>query len=106
MLACFRKWSFCACAVILGSCSEGTTGPPVIDPPPTDTIPPVLQREMRGLWIATVANIDWPSRTGLTTDQQRAELIDLLSRAASTGINTIIFHVRPAGDAVYQSSLE
>jgi uncharacterized lipoprotein YddW (UPF0748 family) len=63
-------------------------------------------REMRGLWIATVNNIDWPSRSGLTADQQRAELTDLLDRAASAGFNAVIFHVRPAGDAVYASSIE
>lgn len=61
---------------------------------------------MRGLWIATVANIDWPSRTTLTADQQRAELVDLLDRASAAGINAVMFHVRPAGDAVYFSDLE
>ena len=61
---------------------------------------------MRGLWIATVANIDWPTRRDLTADQQRAELIDIYTRAVAAGINTIVFHVRPAGDAVYASSLE
>jgi uncharacterized lipoprotein YddW (UPF0748 family) len=73
---------------------------------PTDTVTPAIQREMRGLWIATVANIDWPSRNTLTGDQQRTELIGILDRAAATRINTIVFHVRPAADAVYQSSLE
>jgi uncharacterized lipoprotein YddW (UPF0748 family) len=58
------------------------------------------------MWIATVANIDWPSRKSLSADQQKAEMIDILDRAASTGINTIVFHVRPAGDAVYSSQLE
>ena len=83
--------------------SEGITGPPVTPP---DTAAPALQREMRGLWIATVANIDWPSRSSLTADAQRAELIDILDRASSLGTNTIVLHVRPAGDAVYQSQLE
>jgi uncharacterized lipoprotein YddW (UPF0748 family) len=58
------------------------------------------------MWIATVANIDWPSRNSLSADQQKAEMIDILDRASATGINTIIFHVRPAGDAVYSSQLE
>src|SRR5947207_4934937 len=61
---------------------------------------------MRGLWIATVGNIDWPSSSTLTADQQRAELVDIMTRAAATGLNTIVLHVRPAADAVYQSSLE
>ena len=61
---------------------------------------------MRGLWVATVANIDWPSRSTLTADQQRAELVSILDRAAAAGFNAIIFHVRPASDAVYRSSIE
>jgi len=61
---------------------------------------------MRGLWIATVANIDWPSRTTLTADQQRAELDDILDRAAAGGFNAVFFHVRPASDAVYESAVE
>jgi uncharacterized lipoprotein YddW (UPF0748 family) len=61
---------------------------------------------MRGVWIATVANIDWPSSKTLTADQQRVELADLMSRAANAGFNAIILQVRPAGDAVYQSDIE
>lgn len=61
---------------------------------------------MRGMWIATVANIDWPSRTGLNVPQQQAELIDLLDRASAAGINAVMFHIRPAADAVYRSSIE
>lgn len=87
----------CAC----GSDKSITGVTPLPDPEP-----PALVRETRGMWIATVANIDWPSRNNLSADQQRAELIDLLDRAAATGINTVVFQVRPAGDAVYDSSLE
>ena len=65
-----------------------------------------VAREMRGLWIATVANIDWPSARNLAADQQRAEMIDILTKAQAAGLNTIVLHVRPAGDAVYQSALE
>ena len=83
--------------------SEDVTGPP---PVTVDTNPPAIQREMRGLWVATVANIDWPSRTGLTADQQRAELTSILDRAAAAGFNAIVFHVRPAADAVYRSPIE
>jgi uncharacterized lipoprotein YddW (UPF0748 family) len=91
-------------ALLLAACSDkDITGP---DPQPADTAPPALTREMRGLWIATVANIDWPSRSGLSADQQRAELIDILDRAAALGMNAIVLHVRPAADALYDSALE
>lgn len=95
-----------ALLMLLAACSQGkdVTGPAVIVVP--DTNPPALQREMRGLWVATVANIDWPSRPTLTAEQQRAELVSILDRAASVGFNAVIFHVRPASDAVYRSAIE
>src|SRR6478672_3152482 len=68
--------------------------------------PPALDREFRGVWIATVANIDWPSKPGLTTAQQKAELITLLNRAAELKLNAVIFQVRPAADAMYLSQIE
>jgi uncharacterized lipoprotein YddW (UPF0748 family) len=87
--------------------SAAVTEPaPVIPVTPVDTGPPTIQREMRGLWVATVANIDWPSRNNLTADVQRAELIDILDRAAASGFNAIVFHIRPACDAVYRSTIE
>lgn len=90
----------------MAACSGGTdsTAPGPISP--ADTAAPPLEREMRGLWIATVANIDWPSTRTLSASQQKAELIDILDRAKAAGLNTIVFHVRPAGDAVYDSPLE
>jgi len=45
-------------------------------------VPPAPIREFRAAWIATVANIDWPSKPGLPVAQQQAELISLLDRAA------------------------
>jgi uncharacterized lipoprotein YddW (UPF0748 family) len=89
----------------LAACSRGTdiNAPPIVTP---DTTPPALMREMRGLWVATVANIDWPSRSTLTAEQQRSELTSILDRAAAAGFNAIIFHVRPSADAVYRSSIE
>jgi uncharacterized lipoprotein YddW (UPF0748 family) len=61
---------------------------------------------MRAAWVATVANIDWPSTNAVTASQQRAELVAMLDRALELKLNTIIFQVRPACDALYASSLE
>jgi uncharacterized lipoprotein YddW (UPF0748 family) len=52
----------------------------LIAPAPADGPPPVV-REFRGVWVAAVANIDWPSRPGLPVDSQKVELIRLLDRA-------------------------
>src|SRR5437868_200510 len=97
-------------AALLAACGSVTdvNKPPDTNTPitPTDTIAPAITREMRGLWVATVGNIDWPSKQGLTADQQKAELVDILDRAVAAGLNTIVFHVRPAADALYNSALE
>ena len=61
---------------------------------------------MRGLWLTTVGNTDWPSRKGLSQSEQKKELIDILDRASALGFNTIVLQVRPAGDALYASQLE
>jgi uncharacterized lipoprotein YddW (UPF0748 family) len=72
----------------------------------TDTVPPALPREFRGVWVASVANIDWPSRRTLSVPEQQAELVALLDRAAALRLNAVIFQVRPAADALYASRLE
>ena len=69
-------------------------------------VPPAPAREFRATWIATVGNSCWPSKPGLTTAQQKAELIAILDRAVGLKLNAVIFQVRPACDALYQSSLE
>ncbi|HEY5914875.1 MAG TPA: family 10 glycosylhydrolase, partial [Verrucomicrobiae bacterium] len=68
--------------------------------------PPKPAREMRAAWIATVSNIDWPSTNGLTTAQQKAELLAILDRACRLKLNCLMFQVRPGCDALYASDLE
>ncbi|MCL4511682.1 MAG: family 10 glycosylhydrolase [Bacteroidetes bacterium] len=64
------------------------------------------KRELRGAWIATVVNIDWPSQPGLPSSQQQAQLISILDQLKSMGINAVFFQIRPECDALYQSSIE
>src|SRR5665213_628992 len=68
--------------------------------------PPPPAREFRAAWIATVANIDWPSKPGLPVLQQKAELVSLLDRAAQLHFNAVFFQVRPVSDALYYSAIE
>jgi len=68
--------------------------------------PPPLPREFRGAWVASVANIDWPSRPGLGTAEQQAELLQILDRAVDVGLNAVILQVRPGADALYESRYE
>lgn len=78
---------------------------PVGEQPEETELPPA-PREFRAAWIATVANIDWPSERGLSTTQQKSELRALLDRAAALNLNAVIFQVRPAADALYDSPYE
>jgi uncharacterized lipoprotein YddW (UPF0748 family) len=66
----------------------------------------VPKRDLRGSWVSTVSNIDWPSARTLTTAQQQAELIKILDTLVRTGINTVFLQVRPECDALYNSSIE
>lgn len=61
------------------------------------------KREMRAVWIATVANLDWPSKKGLDSESQKKEFIDMLDLFQKNKINTVIIQVRPSGDAIYPS---
>ena len=68
--------------------------------------PPPVARELRAVWVATVDNLDWPSKAGLTASEQQAELVAILDRLVQLRMNAVVFQVRPAADALYQSDLE
>ncbi len=100
----------------LGGCGVLSTPPPAADAPPLSPGPsgalaapadaPRAPDEFRAAWVATVANIDWPSKPGLASAEQRAEMHALLDRAAAIGLNAIVLQVRPAADAIYPSAME
>ena len=68
--------------------------------------PRLPEREFRGVWLTTVNNADWPSRQGLSTEQQKDEMRTLLDCISGTFLNAVIFHVRPNSDALYDSKIE
>jgi uncharacterized lipoprotein YddW (UPF0748 family) len=67
---------------------------------------PYAQREFRAAWVATVANIDWPSQPGLDVATQKQQALAILDSAANLHLNAIIFQVRPQCDALYPSKIE
>lgn len=67
---------------------------------------PKPNREFRAAWIATVANIDWPSKRGLPTEQQKQEMVDILDKCVDLNLNAVVLQVRPACDAIYESKIE
>ncbi len=63
-------------------------------------------REFRGVWVASVSNIDWPSKKGLSSERQQAELKAIFDKAAELKLNAVIFQIRPMCDALYDSKIE
>jgi uncharacterized lipoprotein YddW (UPF0748 family) len=65
--------------------------------------PPPIAREFRAAWVSPTEGGDWPSRPGLSVDEQKSELRDLLDRAQEDGLNAVLLHVRVGADALYPS---
>ena len=105
-----RAFNAAALAAVAGGLAACTAVPVAVETPPARPAPPPAPpgapAEFRAAWVATVANIDWPSRPGLPAAQQRAEALAMLDRAAAIGLNAIVLQVRPAADAIYPSALE
>ena len=96
-----RRWWLLMVVFALTSCAS------VSPPQPTNSnqVSPA-PREFRALWIATVANIDWPSKRGLSADQQREEMRRIVATARRLKLNALVLQVRPSADAIYPSKLE
>ncbi len=90
------------CLIFFSSCSSSKK---VIKNEIVSDLPKVMQ-EFRAAWIATVANINWPSKPGLSTAIQKQEAIDLLDFLQKNNFNAAILQVRPQADALYKSDLE
>ena len=80
---------------------DDSTTTDVLDLRPT---PP--KRELRGMWVATVENIDWPNTRGEAPEQYRREYRRLLDAGQRAGLNAVFVQIRPASDAFYKSRLE
>ncbi|MEW5798468.1 MAG: family 10 glycosylhydrolase [Bacteroidota bacterium] len=83
----------------------GGTKQIVSDPILQDSLPRA-EHEFRGVWVATVGNIDWPSKPGLTTEEQQREALTILDTVVALNLNAVVFQVRPHCDAMYASSYE
>ena len=67
---------------------------------------PEPQREFRAAWVATVNNIDWPSKPGLPANEQQREALAILDELVKLNMNAVIFQARPQADTFYQSKTE
>jgi uncharacterized lipoprotein YddW (UPF0748 family) len=100
--------AICLALGVTGLCAERKSVPAKSVPAKQDASDsvPAMPREFRAAWVATVENIDWPSKRGLPTEQQQTELIKILDKAVQLHMNAIILQVRPCCDAIYASKLE
>ena len=100
-----RPITICAllcCVILLASCTPSLRKDLIND----NQTPPAIPREFRAVWVAAVANIDWPSRRDLSVAGQRAEIDSIIARAHELNLNAIILQVRTSADALYESKLE
>lgn len=88
------RWRFGILALMILASSQLSLG---------QMVPP--KREFRAAWVATLANLDWPSSQRLSAGAQQKEFIRMLDRMQSIGMNAIVVQIRPAGDAFYPSKL-
>ncbi len=72
---------------------------------PLDFALPELPREFRGVWIATVVNIDWPISPTDSYEKQKQDFVKLLDHYQNLNFNAVIVQIRTAGDAFYPSNL-
>ncbi len=111
-----HRWAFVAplfLTLLVSACAS--SGPESISGPTQEerreldrllTHLPDVDREFRAVWVATVANIDWPSQPALPVHKQQSELIEIMDRVRLLGMNAIILQIRPTADAFYASELE
>ena len=64
------------------------------------------KRDLRGVFLTSVFNLNWPTNKTASPAVQQAELITILNNLQANGYNTVFFQVRPSSDALYQSSIE
>ncbi len=100
---------------VVKTTKKQSTTKPIVKPtsPKVETQKPIVKlnlpevnREFRAAWIATVANINWPSKNNLSTQQQKEEAIKILDLLKDANFNAVIFQARPSADAMYKSDLE
>jgi uncharacterized lipoprotein YddW (UPF0748 family) len=107
---------YCLLFTLLSLSNPVTSSAQAVPPSPRPTSPAVLlenpvrpappKRELRAFWIATVANIDWPTQRGESPEVYRREYRRLLEAGQRAGLNAVFVQIRPVSDAFYKSDLE
>jgi uncharacterized lipoprotein YddW (UPF0748 family)/N-acetylmuramoyl-L-alanine amidase len=84
--------------------TAAATAAVIFTAPPGSAAEPAA-KEFRAVWVASVLNLDYPSKKALPVEKMMAEADDIINRARETGLNAIILQVRPCSDALYNSGI-
>ena len=84
-------------------CTGFSAVKPAANTKKTETAAAKPRKEFRAVWVASVANIDWPSKKGLSAEQQKREYLDILDNLKRWNMNAVVVQVKPTGDAFYPS---
>jgi len=71
-----------------------------------EIIPITHKRQFRGVWMATVRNLDWPPKPGLSVRRLKKKYIKQINKLKELGMNAVIVQIRPTADAFYPSEIE
>ncbi len=88
------------------SVSKSVSSAVIVEEKAANLILPEVKREFRAAWVATVANINWPTKNNLSVEEQKSEAVRMLDFLEDLNFNAVVFQVRPAADALYKSSYE
>ena len=97
---------FCSIILIFTTLVQGCASVSTTKSSSNNRSHPKIDREFRAAWVASVANINWPSTPGLSTEEMKSEAVHLLQILKETNFNAVILQVRPQADALYKSELE
>lgn len=61
--------------------------------------------DFRAVWVSSVANLDFPSKPGISVDEMKKEIDSIISRSVDIGLNAVVLQVRPSADALYKSNI-
>ncbi len=70
-----------------------------------NTVETVAEERLKGVWVSTVSNLDYPSTKTTDASVLKKEADTIIEKCGEMGITDIFFQVRPTADAFYKSEL-
>lgn len=96
-----KKYTFSLRLLIMIVCAAVSAS--VFYPTGTVKTAAAANTELRGVWVSSIANIDFPSHQTTDSETLKREIIDIMDNCSQMGFNAVFFQVRPASDALYKS---